>query len=142
MPRLSYIFGAIIGLTALSASTYAQTDIPELILEETEGGYIIVNWEDTRTEDELPQEVQPEEIEVEEIPEEVPEEVYLEEGLEQEEGAEEAEEGAEEAQEGAEEAQEGAEEAEQVDNSNGAGNNNGSGPKKCKKTRALRQQHY
>ncbi len=52
MPRLSFIIGAIIGLGALSASTYAQ----DLILEETEGGYIIVNWEDTVVTDYLPEE--------------------------------------------------------------------------------------
>ncbi len=38
-----------------SAQVKAQNDIPELILEETEDGYIIVNWEDTRVEDEEPQ---------------------------------------------------------------------------------------
>jgi len=37
------------------SSVRSQDDIPELILEETEGGYIIVNWEDTRVEDEEPQ---------------------------------------------------------------------------------------
>jgi len=125
MPRLSFVFGALIGLTALSTSIYAQADIPELILEETEGGYIIVNWEDTRTEDE---EAMPEEmIEVEQVPEEIPEEVFLEEPQE--------------AQEGAEEAQEGAEEAEPVDNSGGS-QNNGGGKKPCVRRRALRQQHY
>ncbi len=38
-----------------STQVKAQADIPELILEETEDGYIIVNWEDTRVEDEEPQ---------------------------------------------------------------------------------------
>jgi len=127
MPRLSFVFGALIGLTALSTSIYAQADIPELILEETEGGYIIENWEDTRVEDE---EAMPEEIEVEEIFEETPEEPYLEGPQEPQEGAEEAE-----------EAQEGAEEAEPVDNSGGS-QNNGGGKKPCKTKRALRQQHY
>jgi len=32
----------------------ALDDIPELILEETEYGYIIINWEDTRIEDKFP----------------------------------------------------------------------------------------
>ena len=35
-----------------SETANAQDDLPELILEETEDGYIIVNWEDTRVEDE------------------------------------------------------------------------------------------
>ncbi len=37
-----------------SENAKAQTDIPELILEETEYGYIIINWEDTRIEDDFP----------------------------------------------------------------------------------------
>jgi len=60
MPKLSFFIGALIGLGALSASVYAQ----ELILEEVEGGYLIVNWEDTVVIDYLP----PEEVEaVEEV---------------------------------------------------------------------------
>ena len=50
---LSLIF--TIAFCFLASSVHAQADIPELILEETEGGYIIVNWEDTRVEDEFPQ---------------------------------------------------------------------------------------
>jgi len=44
-----------LALCFLFSSVRSQNDIPELILEETEDGYIIVNWEDTRVEDEEPQ---------------------------------------------------------------------------------------
>jgi len=54
MNKLFIIF-AIACLCFFSTQVKAQDDIPELILEETEDGYIIVNWEDTRVEDEEPQ---------------------------------------------------------------------------------------
>jgi len=54
MNKLSFFIATIFALifTILTETVQAQDDIPELILEETEGGYIIVNWEDTRVEDE------------------------------------------------------------------------------------------
>ena len=54
MSRLSFFIGALIGLGVLSASSYAEG----LILEETEGGYIVVNWEDTQIIDYLPEGVE------------------------------------------------------------------------------------
>jgi len=54
MNKLIFIF-AFACFFLFSTQVKAQDDIPELILEETEGGYIIVNWEDTRVEDEEPQ---------------------------------------------------------------------------------------
>jgi len=53
MPRLSFLIGVLLGLGALSATVYAEDGI----LEETEGGYIIVNWEDTGVIDYLREEV-------------------------------------------------------------------------------------
>jgi len=64
MPRLSFFLGALIGLGALSTSVYTQ----ELILEETETGYLIVNWEDTVVVDTIPVETEEiEEVQVEEV---------------------------------------------------------------------------
>jgi len=59
MAKLSFILFALIGLCTLTFSVSAQagdnSDV-ELILEEVEGGYIIVNWEDTMVYDEAPEE--------------------------------------------------------------------------------------
>ena len=65
---------AIACFFVFTAPAQAQADIPELILEETEGGWIIENWEDTGVEDQLPEEQEVVE-EVEEYPEETVEEV-------------------------------------------------------------------
>jgi len=46
MVKVSYLLGLTAGLCFLSTSVFAQ----ELILEETEGGWIIENWEDTGVE--------------------------------------------------------------------------------------------
>ncbi len=46
MVKVSYLLGLTAGLCFLSTSAFAQ----ELILEETEGGWIIENWEDTGVE--------------------------------------------------------------------------------------------
>jgi len=111
---------AIACFFVFTAPTQAQADIPELILEETEGGWIIENWEDTGVEDQLPEEEEVVE-EVEEYPEEVTEEV---------EEAEEGEEGAEE-EEGQEEAQE------------ETSGSTGTGGTKCNRLRVLaKKQHY
>jgi len=55
MTKLSVFLIAFIALSTLSFSVSAQDDV-ELILEEVEGGYIIINWEDTKVYDEAPEE--------------------------------------------------------------------------------------
>ncbi len=54
MTKLSFFIATIFALIFcfFTETANAQDDLPELILEETEDGYIIVNWEDTRVEDE------------------------------------------------------------------------------------------
>jgi len=112
---------AIACFFVFTAPAQAQVDIPELILEETEGGWIIENWEDTGVEDQISEEE--EVVEAEEYPEEAVEEV------------EEAEEGQEEAAE----AEEGQEEA-QEETSGSTGN----GGKPCNRLRRVlaKKQHY
>jgi len=68
MTKLSFLIMALLSLFALTVSVTAQDEV-ELILEEVEGGYLIVNWEDTRTVHELPEECQTPPIIVQEMEE-------------------------------------------------------------------------
>jgi len=50
MVKVSFLLGLTAGLCLFTSSAFAQ----ELILEETEDGYIIENWEDTGVETQEP----------------------------------------------------------------------------------------